>query len=304
MSKTILITGGTGLVGSQLSRILKQKGYHIIHLSRKENLESTFPAYQWDINKGTIDKRALEQADYIVHLAGAGVADKSWTKKRKQAIVDSRVKSGALLQAKLKEIGKSPKAVICASASGFYGNRGDKILDENAIIGSGFLAEVVKSWEKANHGFTDLGIRTVQLRIGIVLSTKGGALAKMLPSYKVRTGAYFGSGNQYYSWIHINDLCEMFIHALENENVTGVYNAVAPEPVTNKYLAEAIGKTMQKSILLVPAPAFALRLAMGEMASIVLDGVRISSEKIKKTGFKFLYEDVNLALNDLIKRNI
>ncbi len=301
---TVLITGGTGLVGNQLSRLLKQSGYNVLHLSRKENLKATFPAYEWNIEAGTIDNRALEKADYIVHLAGAGVADSLWTAARKRLIIDSRVKSALLLQKKLKEIGKSPKAIICASASGFYGNRGGKLLEETATAGEGFLAEVVKKWEAANEGFSTGEVRCVQLRVGIVLSTKGGALAKMLPSYNFRMGAYFGDGSQYYSWIHLDDLCQMFVDAIENAAVEGTYNAVAPTPVTNKYLAEAIGTAMNKSILLMPAPAFAMRLAMGEMSSIVLDGARLSSQKIQNTGFKFTFETVNDALRDLLERKI
>ena len=302
--QTVLITGGTGLVGSRLSRTLKERGYKVIHLSRKENLNSTFPAYKWNIDKGEIDNRALEQADYIVHLAGAGVADKPWTKKRREIIIDSRMKSGALLQQKLKTIGKRPKAIICASASGYYGDRGGQLLDESASKGKGFLVEVVEKWEAANNGFNEVCDRVAQLRIGIVLSTLGGALQKMLPTYKARVGTYFGSGDQYYSWIHIDDLANMFIHAIENETVNGVYNAVAPNPVTNKRLAEAIGEGMGKSVFLVPAPAIALRLAMGEMSSIVLDGVRLCSNKIQNTGFRFLYDEVSYALRDVIERNI
>ena len=302
--KTVLITGGTGLVGSRLSRMLKQQGYKVIHLSRKENLNGTFPAYQWNLDKGEVDNRALEQADYIVHLAGAGVADKPWTNKRKQIIIDSRVKSGRLLQQKLKEIGKRPKAVVCASASGLYGNRGGQLLDETASKGKGFLAEVVEQWETANDGFNEVCDNVTQLRIGIVLSTKGGALEKMLPTYKVRMGTYFGSGEQYYSWIHIDDLCRMFIHVIENEEVKGIYNAVAPNPVKNKRLAEAIGEGMGKSVVLMPAPSFAMKLAMGEMSSIVLDGVRLCANKIQNTGFEFTYDNVVNALKDLVERKV
>jgi uncharacterized protein (TIGR01777 family) len=302
--ETVLITGGTGLVGQRLSRVLKQKGFQVIHLSRKANLEATFPAYQWDINAGTIDKTALEKADYIIHLAGAGVADGTWTEKRKQAIIDSRVKSAVLIQNTLKAMDKKPRAVICASASGFYGNRGDKILDESASMGKGFLAEVVEKWEAANSGFVDLGIRTAMFRIGIVLSTQGGALEKMLPTYKVRIGTYFGDGSQYYSWIHIDDLCEMFAFAIQNKNVEGVYNAVAAKPVTNKYLAEAIGTALNSKAVLLPAPAFVMRLVMGEMAEIILDGVRLSPKKIIDAGFRFMYDDVEYALRDVVERKI
>lgn len=300
----VLITGGTGLIGRRLSVALVSKGYQVIHLSRKENLKATFPAYKWNIDDGEVDIRALEQADYIVHLAGAGVADKPWTTKRKQLIIDSRVKSGALLQQKLKEIGKRPKAIVCASASGFYGNRGDEQLDESASKGQGFLSDVVEKWEAANDGFKYVTDRLTQLRIGIVLSTQGGALQKMLPSYNFRIGAYFGSGQQYYSWIHIDDLVGMFTHAIEEETVSGTYNAVAPNPVTNKYLAEMIGKMMSKSALLVPAPAMAMRLVLGEMSAVVLDGAKLSTDKISATGFDFTFVNVNSALRDLISRDL
>lgn len=302
--QTVLITGGTGLVGDRMSHLLKKKGYHVIHLSRTRNLDAKFPAFHWDINKQEIDEAAITQADYIVHLAGANVAGGIWTKKRKQIIIDSRVKSAELLQRTIEKTGHQPKAVICASASGYYADLGDKIIDESGKKGNGFLAEVVEKWETANDGFHDLGIRTTKLRIGIVLSTKGGALEKMLPSYKVRVGAYFGDGSQYYSWIHLDDLCEMFIYALENEQVEGVYNAVSKNAVTNKELAEKIGEAMNKSALIMPAPAFAMRLAMGEMADIVLDGARLSPAKIEATGYKSLYDHVKDALRDLIERQI
>jgi len=302
--QTILITGGTGLVGKRLSGLLKNKGYKVIHLSRIRNMNAEFPAFHWDINKQKIDEEAVTQADYIIHLAGTGVAGGLWTKKRKQLIIDSRVKSAELLQQVIEKTGHKPKAVICASASGYYADMGDKVIDENGKKGSGFLAEVVEKWEAANDGFHNLGIRTVKLRIGIVLSTQGGALEKMLPTYAVRVGNYFGSGNQYYSWIHINDLCEMFIHSVENEEVEGVYNAVTKNPVTNKELAEKIGEAMNKSVLIMPAPAFAMRLVMGEMADIVLDGARLSCAKIEATGYKTNYDDVKDALRDLLERKM
>jgi uncharacterized protein (TIGR01777 family) len=302
--QTILITGGTGLVGNRMSLLLENKGYRVIHLSRTRNLDARFPAFYWDINKQEIDEDAITQADYIVHLAGANVAGGIWTKKRKQVIIDSRVKSAELIQKVIKETGHQPKAIICASASGYYADLGDKVLDENSKKGNGFLSEVVEKWEAANDGFHNLGIRTVKLRIGIVLSTKGGALEKMLPSYKVRVGTYFGSGNQYYSWIHLDDLCEMFIYSMENEQVEGVYNAASRNPVTNKELVEKIGEVLNKSVLIMPAPAFAMRLVMGEMADIVLDGARLSPAKIGLTGYRALYDYVEDALRNVIEHKI
>lgn len=301
---TILITGGTGLVGQRLSQLLTTQGDKVIHLSRKENLNATYPAYQWDLKKGTIDLKAIEQADYIVHLAGANVADQRWTKSYKKIIIDSRVKSAALLQKAIQEAEYKPKAVIAASAVGYYGNRGETLLTETSSKGKGFLSDVVEDWEIALNDFNPLVERTVFLRVGIVLSTQGGALAKMLPSYYVRTGAYFGNGQQYYAWIHIDDLCKMFIKGIKDATMKGIYNAVAPNPVTNKTLAYKIADALDKPSIILPTPAFGLRFAMGEMSSIVLDGANVSAQKIMNAGFKFDYSEVLPALKDLVKRKV
>ncbi len=301
---TILITGGTGLVGQRLSQLLTEQGHQVIHLSRKENLKATYPAYQWNLKKGTIDLKAIEQADYVVHLAGANVAGQRWSTSYKKTIIDSRVKSAELLQKAIQQVDNKPKGVIAASAVGYYGDRGKELLTEESSKGKGFLSDVVKVWEEANQKFENVVDRVVQLRIGIVLSTQGGALAKMLPSYMVRTGAYFGNGSQYYPWIHIDDLCQMFMVAIKEEAMQGTYNAVAPNPVTNKTLAYKIAEALDKPSVILPTPAFTLKFAMGEMASIVLDGANVSARKILDAGFQFEFTDVVEALRDLVKQKI
>ncbi len=302
---TILITGGTGLVGQRLSYMLTTSGYRVIHLSRKENLNTAFPAYRWDIEEGYIDETALLQADHIIHLAGANVASQRWTKKFKKIAIDSRVKSISLLAKKLKRLDKLPKSFISASAIGYYGNRGDEILIEKSPpADKGFLSETTVRWELAADEVVSLGIRVALLRIGIVLSTVDGALPKMMLSFKANVGAWFGDGSQYYSWIHIDDLAKMFQYAIEHEDIRGAYNAVAPNPVTNKVFVQTLSKAMDKKSLLLPTPAFTLRLAMGEMADIVLHGSRVNADKIQATGFDFEHPELETAVRDLIARGI
>ncbi len=305
LMQTILITGGTGLIGQRLSCMLKESDYNVIHLSRKENLTTEFPAYRWDIPNGFIDKTALQKADHIIHLAGANIAGHRWTKKFKKIALDSRVNSLKLLAKELKKLeeteGKELKSFISASAIGYYGNRGDEWLIEKSAPGDkGFLSETTVQWELAADHVVSLGIRVALLRIGIVLSTKDGALPQLMLSFKANTGTWFGNGKQYYSWIHLDDMARMFQYALENEHVRGAYNAVAPNPVTNKDFVKTIAKALNKKSLMFPTPAFAARLAMGEMADIVLHGSRVNSQKIQDAGFKFKHPDLEAALKDLV----
>lgn len=302
-SSTVLITGGTGLIGTRLSELLTNKGYKVIHLSRHQNPHAKFPAYKWDIKGGYIDERALRQADYIITLAGAGIADQRWTRQRKQVIIDSRVNGILLLKKELERLQLQPKAIIGASAIGYYGNSGAKLVNESSNPGQGFLTESVLEWEKAYTTLAPLHIRTAIARVGVVLSTKGGALEKMLPTYNFGFGTYFGSGQQIYSWIHIEDVARIFIHLLES-NLTGVYNAVAPNPVSNKVLAEAIATAKGMNEVVLPAPALAMKLALGEMAAVILEGSRISSEKVEAAGFNFEFPEVIPALKDLLSRKI
>ncbi len=298
--RTVLITGGTGLIGSRLSELLTEKGYKVIHLSRSENLNATFPAYQWNIKKEEIDETALQQADYIITLAGAGIADKRWTAARKQLIIDSRVNGIQLIGKKLKELNLTPKAIIGASAVGYYGNSGAELVDESASAGDGFLSESVVAWEKAYDDLNGLNTRIGRVRVGIVLSPKGGALQKMLPTYKAGFGTYFGDGSQIYSWIHLDDVCRVFIHLLEQEQLSGTFNAVAPHPVSNKQLAKDIATAKDMNEVVFPAPEFAMKLALGEMAAVVLDGSNVSAQKVLDAGFEFKFPELIPALKDLL----
>jgi uncharacterized protein len=299
--QTVLIAGGTGLVGSRLSELLRGRGYKVIHLSRRQNLDAEFPAYAWDIEKSTIDETALSQADYIINLAGAGIADKRWSAARKKLIIESRTQSTALLGRFIKEKSLKIKAYLSASAIGFYGNRQDDIMTEESSAGNGFLVESTVEWEKYVNEISSLGIRTIALRIGIVLTTKGGALEKMLISFWFRMGVYFGNGSQWFSWIHIEDVCNMFVWAIENEKVAGVYNAVAPNSLTNYDLTKAIADAKGGGYLMFPTPVFALRLGMGEMADVVLNSTRVSAQKIENQGFRFQFREIIPALRDLFK---
>ncbi len=302
--KTVLIAGGSGLVGQRLSELLTEKNYKVILLSRRKNLQAKFPTYQWNLEEGTIDSDAIEQADYIINLAGAGVADKRWSSKRKRAIIESRVKSNELLALKIKK-SKNIKAFLGAAAIGYYGNRGDQLMKESDKPGDhGFLPESCIAWEKALEKVSATNIRTVIIRIGVVLSTKGGALEKMLLPAKFGLGSYFGNGSQYFSWIHIDDICQMFISGIEQENWNGVFNGVAPNPVTNKDMTASINKVSSRFGVLLPVPEFALRLAMGEMADVVLDSTRVSAEKVLKHSFSFQFPDLEPALKNLLDNKI
>lgn len=302
--QTILITGGTGLVGMFLSRHLRALGYRVIHLSRRANAAAEFPAFAWDVDKQTIDNNAITQADFIIHLAGAGIADKRWTESRKAEIIRSRVGSTQLLARALRETGHRPQAFVAASATGFYGDSGTIICTEQTPTGADFLAQTCQAWENSSQEIRALGIRTPLVRIGIVLSTQGGALAKMLPSYAVRVGAYFGDGSQYYSWIHIEDLARIFEFLVANADCDGIYNGVSPTPVSNYGLARAIADARGQKALLVPAPAFAMRAAMGEMAAVVLNSNRVLPQALQDCHFDFKYTELVPALQDLLMRKL
>ncbi|MEZ4955236.1 MAG: TIGR01777 family oxidoreductase [Saprospiraceae bacterium] len=301
----ILIAGGTGLLGMRLSHLLKEKGHHVFHLSRKQNLNATYPAYQWDLEKKFIDPAAMEKAEVIINLAGAGVADARWTDARKQLIIDSRVDSALLLKSFIENKKTPARAYLSASAVGYYGNRGDQLLKETDPPGEeGFLPESVIAWEKAIDQVAETGIRTVAFRIGIVLSTKGGALEKMLLPFNFFNGTYFGDGSMYYSWIHIDDIANMFIEAVDNEAYRGYYNGVGPHPATNKEIILACKKALEKPAIILPAPAIVLRTAMGEMADMILDSTRVSSEKIERAGFQFQFPELLPAIKDLLARKL
>lgn len=300
----VLIGGGTGLIGLHLSELLAREGYEVSHLSRKKRPDARFPTYQWDVRAQTIEDEAITRADYVINLAGAGIADARWTDKRKQLIIDSRTESTRLLKTSFERLNHFPKAYLSSSAVGYYGDRGAQMLHEEDPPGDGFLSESCILWENAVNELAALVPRTFVLRTGIVLSTRGGALEKMLLPLKGFVSTYFGDGSQYYSWIHIDDICRIYLHALRNESIQGTFNGVAPYPATNKELAQALPQAAGKPALVLPAPAFALKVVLGEMSHTVLDSARCSAEKLLASGFEFAHPELEPALRDLVKRKV
>jgi len=301
MAQNVLITGGTGLVGQRLAELLRQKGYTISLLSREKRPQVGASVYQWDA-KQRIDPEAIATADHIVHLAGAGVAEKRWTTARKKIILESRTLSTRLLALQLAQVPNQVRSFVSASAIGLYGlDTGDRWLDENAPPSADFLANVVRDWEAEVDHIAELGYRTVKIRIGIVLSANGGALEKMAQPIRLFTGAPLGSGRQWMSWIHLDDLCRILILAIEEATMRGSYNGVGPHPATNETLTRAIAEVLHRPVLPLNVPNFALHLLLGEMAAIVTGGNRVSAQKLVATGFQFQYPDLMAALRNLLK---
>ena len=304
---TILITGGTGTIGTGLSKYLVEKQHEVIILTRNPRPGTGAVSYAaWDPSKQTIDIDALQKADYIINLAGAGVADKRWTKKRKQELVDSRVQSGQLLVKALQENTNKVKAVFSMSGIGWYGDdkkrrASQPFFSEGDPADAGFLGETCVKWENAIKPVTALNKRLIILRTGIVLSNDGGALAEFQKPVRTGIATFFGSGEQATSWIHIDDLCRIVGYAIENERIRGEYNAVAPQPVTNKHLMLTLAKKMKGRFFIpVYVPAFLLKLVLGELSVELLKSAKVSCEKIKSSGFQFLFPTVEVALDDLL----
>jgi uncharacterized protein len=305
MAHTVLITGGTGLVGKALTQTLIKKGYTVIILTRDINGKKAqfgFSYARWDVTKQQIDTDALQAADYIIHLAGAGVVDKRWTDAYKKEIVESRTKSSRLIYEALKNNPNKVKAVVSASATGWYGADAEpaKPFVETDPANEDFLGQTCKLWEASIEPVKDLGKRLVKLRTGIVLSNNGGALAEFKKPLQLGVAAILGNGKQIVSWIHIDDLCSMFIAGIENEHLSGSYNAVAPNPVSNKSLTIQLAKALKKKFYIpVSVPILLLKLMMGESSIEVLKSTTVSSKKIQGTGFKFSFETIDSALEDL-----
>jgi uncharacterized protein (TIGR01777 family) len=313
---TVTITGGTGLVGTALSAMLAENGYDVIILSRnpietaaKHNYQEKHPAFRhtgkiyysrWDVENQYIDPSALVQSDYIIHLAGAGVAEKSWNKARKKEILESRTTSGKLLVNALQTNPNKVKAVISASAIGWYGPDNGTPFKEDDSPSNDFLGSTCVAWENSIQPVESLGIRLAKLRLGIVLSVKGGALAEFRKPLYTGVAAVLGSGNQMISWIHIEDVCRLFMFAMENESFSGSFNAVAPSPVSNKLLVQKLANNITgKKHLSINVPSFVLKLILGEMSVEVLKSCTVDSDKIKNLGFNFKYSTIETALDDI-----
>lgn len=301
---TITITGGTGMIGSALTEKLLEKGHDIVVLTRNPKPSSGRVRYKhWNVDNGKMDVSAITEADYVVHLAGAGVADKRWTKKRKKELLDSRVKSSDLLVKALHNNPNKVRAVISASAQGWYGADpqipNPKPFVETDSVDDDFLGRICKQWEDAISPVTALGKRLAILRIGIVLSNEGGAYSEFRKSSTFGAAAILGKGNQIVSWIHIDDLVRLFTTAIENDSWQGVYNAAAPYPVSNKELVLEIARQRRKVFIPFHVPAFALKIIVGEMSVEVLKSTTVSSQKAEDAGFEFLYPTIGKAVTAL-----
>jgi hypothetical protein len=299
-SNNILIAGASGLIGTRLTELLIQRKDHVSHLGRMKK-DSGIPSFTWDVKQGRIDTEALSGVNTIVQLAGAGVADKRWTENRKREILESRTKSTQLLYDTLKRDKHTVRTFVTASGMSYYGY-GDEthVFTESAPPANDFLARVVQQWEAEADKISELGVRVVKLRIGLVLSQKSGALKELAKPVKFFVGAPLGSGKQLMSWIHIDDLCGMFIKAIDDPAMSGAYNAAGPYAVTNREMTKAIGKVLRKPVILPSVPPFVLKMILGEMAEMVLKGSQVSAGKIIEAGYHFKFTRLEDALEDLL----
>ena len=299
--KNILITGATGLIGSKLIPALQAKGYSISILSRSKQEITNVSCHEWEIAKGILPQEAIDTADVIIHLAGANVGSEKWTTARKEAIIKSRVDSAKLLLEGIKKSSSQPETFITASAVGYYGMlTSEKIFTESDPAADDFFGKVGVAWEAVLEKTSALNIRSVALRVGVVLAKEDGALPKMAMPLKFGFGTPIGSGKQYIPWIHIDDIVSIFVKAVEDKNIKGAYNAAAPEHATNKEFTKTLCSVKKRLFIPIGAPAFLLKLILEEMAGIVLEGSRVSSDKISQAGYAYQYPKLEAALEDLV----
>jgi len=295
----ILVTGSTGLIGSALIPALESKGHQIVRLVRSAPQNKETEIF-WDPEKGTLNADELEGIDAAVHLAGENLADGRWTEEKKRRIRESRVKGTRLLSEALAKLKRKPQVLVSASAVGFYGNRGDEILTEQSASGADFVAEVCREWELATQPAALVGVRVVNLRFGVIFASEGGALKKMLFPFKMGVGGKLGSGQQYMSWITIDDAVGVIEFALENEKLRGPVNAVAPDVLTNKEFTKDLGSALSRPTIF-PIPAFMVRLAFGEMADeTLLTSQRVEPLRLKEEGYVFKYPELKSALKHVL----
>ncbi len=296
----ILISGSHGLVGTALIKSLEREGHEIFRLVRYAPRDES--EIEWSPDRYSIALARIEGFDAVVNLAGESIAEGRWTDDKKRRIRESRVKGTKLLGDALANLTKPPRTFICASAIGYYGDRGDEILTETSAPGSDFLAEVCVEWEQATALATEKGIRVVNTRFGVILDKNGGALAKMLPPFRMGVGGRIGSGKQWMSWIALDDVIGALMFALVDETLSGPVNFVAPNPVTNAEFTKTLGKTLSRPTLL-PIPAFGLRLLFGEMAdALLLSSQRVEPEGLKSAGYQFKYSQLEVALRDVLQK--
>jgi len=295
----IAITGSTGMVGTALTEVLVAEGHTVRPVVRRPG-PNPEREIRWDPAGGTIDAAAFNNVDAVVHLAGEGVASHRWTADVKKRILDSRVRGTRLLCDTLASLSVKPSVLVSASAVGYYGDRGAEMVDESSTPGAGFLADVCQQWEAATTTARDANIRVVNLRIGVVISTKGGALASMLTPFRMGVGGVLGNGRQYISWITLDDLVRAIVFALQAAALSGPVNATAPEPATNREFTKTLGHLLHRPTI-ATMPAFAARLAFGEMADeMLLSGSRVAPRALQAAGFTFQYPELEPALRHVL----
>ena len=293
----ILITGGTGLVGSELKKLLESKGMEVSILSTKKGTAHSY----WNPALKVVDKKLIFRAKHLIHLAGANIGAKRWTKARKIELYNSRVESLNFLFNQFKSNSHSLESVISSSAIGFYGlHTNEHIYSEQDTPGDDFLGKMSSDWERAAEQFNKIGVRTAVIRAGIVLSKNGGILKKILPLARLGLGSFQGTGKQYMPWIHVHDLCRIYLFAITNSLIAGSYNGVAPSHVNNCFFNKQLSAALQSRMFLPPLPEWLLNIAFGEMANLITKGSKVSSQKISEEGFDFIYKDLRKSFNEIL----
>jgi uncharacterized protein (TIGR01777 family) len=299
MEKHILITGATGMIGTELLKALQKEGHTISVLSRKRIKIKDAQVFLWDVYRQKIDAGCLDQVDTIVHLAGENIAEKKWTKERKLQIIDSRVLSTELLYKTIRETPNQVKAFISASAVGYYGDCGEEILTEESDNGYGFLAECCEKWENAVDKGKELNLRVVKIRTGFILKKNEGGLAAMDKPIRFFAGAPLGTGQQWVPWIHIKDIVRIYLFAISNPEMQGAYNACAPYPVTNETLTKVIAHALKRPVWPFKVPETFLNAILGEMSTVALMSTNTSAQKLLDSGFTFNFTQLDTALKDI-----
>lgn len=301
MTAKVLVTGGTGSIGRLLCNFLTEKGYEVSVLSRRRSTNSKYKTYLWNYKEDFIEEEAILNCDYIIHMAGAGIADKRWTSRRKKEIIDSRVQTSTLLYKTLLNHKNKVKCFISASGAGYYGQlTSDKTFVETDPPGSDFIGQTCQQWEAAVNQIKTLKIRTVNLRIGMVLMKNGGAIEKMAKPFELGLGTVLGNGNQIMPWIQVNDLQRIILQAMINEDMNGPYNSCSPETTNNLEFTKTLANSFHKKLWLPHTPAWLLKIILGQRSILLTDGSKLSSKKLLSTGFVFNYPGLQDALNEFL----